>query len=323
MKYEEKQNMESQVIHCSEEMYPQKLLKIKEYPQQLYCMGNTQLLNCNRTVAIVGSRNCTEYGRKYAHKFANELAKKGICIISGLAVGIDAAAHCGAVSEIGSTIAVLGGGLKDVFPKENLWLYNQIINEKGCVITEYAEDEETKMSNFPKRNRLISGIADAVLVIEATHRSGSRITAKYAMSQGKKVYCIPVNLDQKNSDGINELLAKGAKIVTSPSQLIHDLYSEDKAKATSYNTKNKIEKNDGKKTGTSILDNLMKNTEFSEKKKEIYIKIYNLLDEEMSVDEIARKLKIRMEEINANLTMMEIEGYIEQTTGNKFIRINE
>lgn len=281
-------------IRCFEERYPQKLLKIREYPQQLYCMGNSKLLNHNKIVAIVGSRNCTDYGRKYAQIFANELAKKNICIISGLAVGIDTAAHCGAMSEAGGTIAVLGGGFKNIYPRENLWLYNKILEEGGCVITEYDEEEETRTSNFPKRNRIISGISDAVLVIEATHRSGSRITAKYAKVQRKKVYCIPVNLDQKNSSGINELLEEGAKLVTTPRQLIADLYQKE------------IEEQiDSKK----IIDI-----------PERYKEIYSVLDNEMSADEIAIKLSKNIEGITSILTIMEIEGYIEQIAGNNFKR---
>lgn len=281
-------------IKCFEDKYPKRLLKIREYPQQIYCMGNSKLLNHNKIVAIVGSRNCTDYGRKYAQIFAHELAKKNICIISGLAVGIDTAAHCGAMSELGRTIAVLGGGFKNLYPRENLWLYNKVIEEGGCIITEYGEEEETRTSNFPKRNRIISGIADAVLVIEATHRSGSRITAKYAKAQEKKVYCIPVNLDQKNSSGINELLEEGAKLITTPRQLITDLYQ--KGIKEEINT-------------TEMIDI-----------PERYKEIYSVLDSEMSADEIAIKLSRNIEEVISMITIMEIEGYIEQVTGNNFKR---
>ena len=106
-----------------------------------------------------------------------------------MAIGIDTSAHCGAMHEIGKTIAVLGGGFKYIYPSQNIWLYNNIIDVCGCVITEYEENEETKMSNFPKRNRLISGLADAVLVIEAEHRSGSKITATYAKEKGVLYSC--------------------------------------------------------------------------------------------------------------------------------------
>lgn len=252
-------------------------------------------MNHNKIIAIVGSRDCTDYGRKYAQLFAKTLAKHNITIISGLALGIDTAAHCGSMCEAGKTIAVLGGGLKDVYPKENLWLYNKILNEQGCIITEYEEQEETKKSNFPKRNRLISGIADSVLVIEASYRSGSRITAKYAKMQDKNIYCIPVNLDQKNSSGINELLRNGAKIVTTPNQLMSDLYNKEK-------DENQIHLNEIK----DIPD--------------VYKKIYEVLDESMSVEEIAVHLNKDIRDINSMITMMEIDGYIENISGNTFRR---
>ena len=160
-------NDESVKISCFEEAYPKKLLSIKEYPESLYCRGNTELLKKNKIVAIVGSRNCSEYGRKYARLFAKNLAKENVCVISGLATGIDSAAHDGSIGEKGKTIAVLGGGLNHVYPASNLWLFNKIKENGGLIISEHEDDAETQISGFPKRNRIISGIADAVLVIEA------------------------------------------------------------------------------------------------------------------------------------------------------------
>lgn len=258
-------------------------------------MGNTKLLNHPKIVAIVGSRNCTEYGRKYARIFAKELAKANICVISGLAIGIDASAHYGALAEVGSTIAVLGGGLKHIYPKDNIWLFNQILKEGGCIITEHSDNEETYLADFPMRNRIISGIADAVLVIEATHRSGSKITAKYAKQQGKKVYCIPVDLDNKNSSGINELIRNKAKIITSPQQLISDLFPEDLGEQLQIDT---------------IINNMP--PKFKE--------IYTFLDKAMTNEEIALKLNKSIVDVNSTLTIMELEGYIKQTAGNNFMR---
>lgn len=270
-------------------------------------MGNAELLNHKKIVAIVGSRNCSEYGRKYARIFAQELAKKNICIISGLALGIDTAAHSGAMSQVGRTIAVLGGGLNDVYPKENQWLFHQILQEKGCIITEYSDNEITQKGNFPKRNRIISGIADAVLVIEASKRSGSRITARYARLQGKKVFCIPNSLDSENIAGIKELIMDGAQIVTSVNQLISEIYQTN-------------EEND-EKENSKILE---KNGQRLNSKTKIppeYKEVYEILKDTMSKEEIAMKLKIGMNEINTILTMMEIYGYIEQVGGNNFKRI--
>lgn len=301
-----------EVIKCYEEKFPQRLLKIGEYPEQLYCKGDVALLNTDKIVAIVGSRNCSEYGRKYANIFATELAKHGICVVSGMAIGIDASAHCGAMHEKGKTIAVLGGGFKYIYPTQNLWLYNNIIDVGGCVITEYAEDEETKMSNFPKRNRLISGLADAVLVIEAEHRSGSKITAKYAKLQKKNVYCIPVNLDQKNSSGIKELLIDGAKIVTTPQQLIEDLYGK-----KFYNDSCNLNEKEIKREQKVILgqESISVSREFS--------KIYELLEKEMNSEEISKKINKDVAEVSSMLTIMEIEGSVEQMPGNYYVRVDK
>lgn len=268
-------------------------MKIKEYPREIYYRGNVNLLNSEKIIAIVGSRECSEYGRKYARLFARALAKEGVTIISGLAIGIDTAAHYGSVYEKGSTIAVLGGGLNRIYPKENLWLYNEINNNNGCIITEHEDNDETIVANFPKRNRIISGIADAVLVIEAKHRSGSKITARYAFEQGKKVYCIPHNLDDVNGVGINELILDGAKMVTSAGQILKDLYGEVKT-----------------------------NEEVVEQKCIVpgkYQKIYNLLEEkELSIDEVSKKINESVSATGAILTIMEIEGYIERNAGNTF-----
>lgn len=297
-----------EIIKCYEEKYPQRLLQIREYPEQLYCQGNVDLLNEQKIVAIVGSRDCSEYGRKYANIFATELSKHGICVISGMAIGIDASAHSGAMQEAGRTIAVLGGGLKNIYPVQNLWLYNNIIAGGGCVITEYAENEETKLSNFPKRNRLISGLADAVLVIEAEHRSGSKITAKYAKIQKKKIYCIPVNLDQKNSSGIKELLIDGAKIVTTPRQLIDDLYGKNDNELQENKTEEICER------GPILGEDNVVSKDCK--------KIQELLNDEMTSEEIAEKMNKDISEINSILMIMEIEGIVEKVPGNYYKRVN-
>lgn len=275
-------------------------------------MGNTKLLNHQKTIAIVGSRNCSEYGRKYARIFAKELAKHDICVISGLAKGIDAAAHYGAATEKGSTIAVLGGGLKNIYPAENTWLFNQILQDGGCIITEYADEEETKMSNFPIRNRIISAIADAILVVEAEKKSGSKITARYAKEQGKKVYCIPINLDAKNSSGIIELINDNAKIVTNPTQIIKDLFP--KAVEKQLNFLEQESKQKSKRLNIDIIEQL----NIPEEQKEILVL---LKDKNMTSEEIALKLNKNIAEINSILTLMEIEEIIKQIEGNRFCKI--
>ena len=331
-------NDESVKISCFEEAYPKKLLSIKEYPESLYCRGNTELLKKNKIVAIVGSRNCSEYGRKYARLFAKNLAKENVCVISGLATGIDSAAHDGSIGEKGKTIAVLGGGQNHVYPASNLWLFNKIKENGGLIISEHEDDAETQISGFPKRNRIITGIADAVLVIEACPRSGSKVSAEYAFRQGKKVYCIPMNLDNKNSAGIIELIDKGAKIVTSPRKLIKDLYganddgvenaneSEKSPKCHNENENDKEEKTENEKNKRSrkaqnkspdMQMNIFDEEEIPEK----YLDIYLSLEKPLSREEIAQKINKNIRQVNELLTMMEIEGLIEQTVGNMFKRI--
>ena len=331
-------------ISCFEEAYPKKLLSIKEYPESLYCRGNTELLKKNKIVAIVGSRNCSEYGRKYARLFAKNLAKENVCVISGLATGIDSAAHDGAIGEDGKTIAVLGGGLNHVYPASNLWLFNKIKENGGLIISEHEDDAETQISGFPKRNRIITGIADAVLVIEACPRSGSKVSAEYAFKQGKKVYCIPMNLDNKNSAGIIELIDKGAKIVTSPRKLIKDLYGAnddgvenvkkqekeiERVKCKKYYNENEYDKEENSKSrkrkrcckDKNILQDVQMNIFDEEEIPEKYLDIYLSLEKPLSREEIAQKINKNIRQVNELLTMMEIEGLIEQTVGNMFKRI--
>ena len=201
------------IFKSTDKKYPSKLLKIKDYPKELYVLGNEKLLN-KKSIAIVGSRDCTEYGAKYAESFAEQISKENICIVSGMALGIDTCAHIGALKEKGNTIAVLGCGFDHIYPEENTELFNKIIENNGCVISEYPPETEADLSKFPFRNRIISALSNGVLVVEAKHRSGSTVTARYAKEQEKKVFCIPGNIDLKTSVGTNRLIQGGAKLVT-------------------------------------------------------------------------------------------------------------
>ena len=185
------------IINITDDTYPKKLIEIKNPPKKLYVEGNEKLLN-NISLAIVGSRDCSEYGIKYAKKFSKVISSNNITIISGLAIGIDTVAHETAKKCRGNTIAVLGGGLNKIFPKENERLFKEILENDGCIISEYGPNEEVDMKNFPKRNRIISGIATGILVVEAAYRSGSAITAKYGFEQNKKVFCIPRDIGISN-----------------------------------------------------------------------------------------------------------------------------
>lgn len=185
------------MITLQDEKYPQKLKNIYDPPVVLYINGNADILN-NTSIAIIGSRNCTEYGIKMAKQFAYNLSKNNINIVSGLAKGIDKYAHIGAIRAKKSTIAVIASGLDIVYPDENKGVFSQIL-ENGAIISEYIIGTKPEKTNFPARNRIISGLSEGVLVVEASKNSGTNITVEFALEQGKNVYAIPGNINSYTS----------------------------------------------------------------------------------------------------------------------------
>jgi len=203
--------------------YPQNLLEIHDPPVLLYVAGNVDALH-NRAVAIVGSRTASFYGKEMAREIASVLTFDGVTVVSGLARGIDTEAHRAAVKTGGYTVAVLGSGLDVIYPRENKDLYAAIC-EKGAVVSEYPFGTEPYPYNFPKRNRIISGLAQGVLVVEAAKRSGSLITARSALDEGRDVFCVPGKANAIQAQGTNNLIKQGAKLVTSAEEILEDLYS--------------------------------------------------------------------------------------------------
>lgn len=201
-------------IDLDSKWYPEKLKNISSPPKQLFCLGNLELMN-RKSIAMIGSRNYSDYGKRATKEFTEGLAKNDICIVSGLAKGIDAFAHSGCLSIGGKTIAVLGSGLDVIYPKENTQLYHDIIAKDGLIISEYSLGTKAEKQHFPARNRIISGLSDGVLVIEARKNSGTNITVDFALEQGKDVFVIPGNIYSKTSDGTNFLIKEGAIPVTS------------------------------------------------------------------------------------------------------------
>ena len=201
------------IIPYSDEQYPVILKNISDPPPLLYVKGNIKALHFSRSIAIVGSRSASINGRHLAEEIAHDLANKDVCIVSGMARGIDASAHHGALtSDIGSTVAVLGTGVDVIYPPENRELYNQIA-EKGCIISEFPLKTLGSPTNFPRRNRIIAGLSQAVLVVEAGLNSGSLITAQHAMKQAKPIFAMPGTPDFSHSSGSNMLIKKGAYLV--------------------------------------------------------------------------------------------------------------
>ena len=205
--------------------YPDSLRRIYNPPQILYCIGDVELLKCF-SIGIVGCRGSSSYGNKIAKIFSSKLSEKGVCIISGLAIGIDKVAHEGAIKNIGKTIAVLGSGIDVIYPKENEELYNKIIENGGLIISEFEPGTPPSKYTFPKRNRIISGLSSGIVVIEAKQKSGTMITVEYALEQGKNVYVIPGNIDSLNSVGTNALIKQGAKLVTNYMEVLEDCKDE-------------------------------------------------------------------------------------------------
>jgi len=202
------------IISIQDEEYPKLLKEIYDPPICLYIKGNKEVLN-NNSIAIIGCREASNYGLSVANRFAYNLSKQNINIISGLARGIDSEAHLGAVKANQKTIAVLGNGLDSIYPKENIKLVQNILNSGGAIISEYPLGTKPKKENFPARNRIISGMSKGVLVVEAKEKSGTLITVDFALEQGRDVFVIPGNVDSKNSVGTNDLIKQGAKLVTS------------------------------------------------------------------------------------------------------------
>lgn len=178
------------IIKITDNNYPEKLRNIAIPPKQLYVLGDETILN-EFGLAIIGCRQYSDYGKKIAKNLSFKLAKQGINIISGMARGIDGFAHMSCLSAGGKTIAVLGSGFNNIYPKENIEIFKEIIKRGGAVITEYSPDTKPLANNFPNRNRIISGLAEGIIVVEARRRSGTLITVEYALEQGKDIFAVP------------------------------------------------------------------------------------------------------------------------------------
>ena len=283
------------VIELENKLYPKILKNIKKAPKKLYINGNLDILNSN-CIAIIGSRKNTKYGEKWCKKFAQEFMKYNLTIVSGMALGIDKIAHKTAIRNGGKTIAVLPSGLENIYPEENLELYNEIILNGGCVISEYEPKINASSKNFLERNRIVSGLSLGTVVIEAAYRSGTSVTAKIAKEQGRDVFCIPGSLDNPKSIGTNNLIKEFAKIVTSPKDVINN-----------YNFLHKIEVNS--------------NTLVKEQIPEEYKKIYSLItDIPININDIAKKSLLELREVSSKLTMLELDGKVVKLPGNMYIR---
>ena len=283
-----------EILNIENDLYPEMLRKIKNPPKKLYVCGNKMVLNSN-CISVVGSRTNTKYGEKWCKKFVKEFINYGVTIVSGMALGIDKIAHGSAINNGGTTIAVMPSGFNNIYPKENLKLYEQIILSGGCVITEYNPNEKASSKKFLERNRIVSGISIATIVVEAAYRSGTSVTAKLANEQERDVYCIPGSLDNPKSIGTNKLIKEFAKIALSPNDVLENykfLHKKDKIITTN-------------------IQSIPKE----------YEGIYeNITDIPISTNEIAKKINADLKEIISKLTMLELDGKIRKIAGDRYIR---
>lgn len=209
------------VVTFADPQYPEYLRQIHDPPPLLYTLGKTELL-AGCTVAMVGSRSATAYGRRTSHILAKDLAGYGITVVSGMALGIDSCAHGGALLGRGSTIAVLGCGLDVVYPRQNRELCEQV-SRRGLLVSEYPLGVQPEAFRFPARNRIIAGLSRGVIVVEATRKSGSLITAQYGLDEGRAVLAVPGQIDSWKSAGTHWLLRQGASLVTSADDVLDEL----------------------------------------------------------------------------------------------------
>ncbi|MDD2823466.1 MAG: DNA-processing protein DprA [Candidatus Daviesbacteria bacterium] len=279
-----------------DDKYPKLLKEIYDPPIVLYYLGD--LLPADKNcLAIVGTRKISGYGTVITEKFATELSNAGLTIVSGLAHGVDTCAHKAVIKAKGRTLAILGGGLKNIFPSENISLAKNIADGFGAVMSEFAPSEQSLPGNFPARNRIISGLSQATLVTEAAENSGSLITAKLALDQGREVFAIPGPITSELSKGPSALIKQGARLVTEPSEILEEL-------------------------GIKGLKNLDLGTRSDIKLSEIEQKIYDALENEnQHVDELCRNLKLSAAIISSSLVKLEIQGVVKNLGGGNYTKI--
>ena len=295
-----KKDLESKGVkfapYCDKE-YPQRLKDIIDPPFGLFYKGDLDLLN-KKSVAIVGTRNASDYGLKMAQEISSLLSKQGVIVISGMASGIDASAHKGTLDH-GKTIAVLGTGADVVYPKSNEGLYEKIFKQNGLIISEYPPGTEGAPWNFPQRNRIISALSDAIIVIEGDIQSGAMITARFAIKHGKPLFALPGPIDSQVSNGPNILIKSGvAELLASVNDVLEKI-------------------GEAKQIQLGLKDSNEKLEDLSEKQKNLF-KI--LSNQPKSFDGIISEINLTVQDLIKELSIMELKGFIEKTTDGTYVK---
>ena len=274
--------------------YPQRLLELADFPYAIYAKGKLPDL-VSRKAAIVGSRRCTPYGEKYAVEFGKVLAEYGIEIISGLARGVDGMGQRGALMGGGKTFAVLGSGPDVCYPREHIGLYMDILEQGGGILSEYPPGTPPLSWHFPARNRIISGLSDVVLVMEAGEKSGSLITVDMALEQGRDIYALPGPVNSSLSRGCNYLIQQGAGLLTSPEMLL-------------------------KEWGIGAFDvseRKGKNKKVLETTEKLVYSCLGLYPK--NIEQIAEETKLSPRELVGLLVSLELQGYAREITKNNYV----
>lgn len=326
---------EIEILSLFDKEYPFNLKQIDNPPYILYYKGDLKKLRRN-SVSIVGTRNPTKESRKYAFDIASKLSALNITVVSGMAKGIDKEAHLGAISSLVNSVAVLGNGIDIVYPSENLQVYNKLI-ESGIVISEFETGRKPDRTNFPRRNRIISGLSYATIMVEASSKSGALITVDYALNQGREVYIAPYDEKLKEYFGNHKLFKEGAKIVNDITDILEDfdlIFSNDddylKMKLKYFeggnigkNTVN-IERKEKKEIVKNEENKIKKIKEYNENKKiekpnleGDEAKLYDIISksDKVHIDDIIEETNMKTQVVTSVLMQLEINGFIKQTAG--------
>ncbi|HEX3662664.1 MAG TPA: DNA-processing protein DprA [Acidobacteriaceae bacterium] len=298
------------LVTYHDETYPERLREIYDPPPLLWVRGDASLLG-RPALAVVGTRHPTPYGTGMAEKLARELAERGLVILSGMARGVDTAAHKGALTAKRPTVAVWGTGVDVIYPKENKGLAEQIVAGGGAILSELPLGTFPAPQNFPKRNRVISGMSVGVLVIEAGENSGTRVTARCALEQNREVFAVPGNVTTRNAWGPNLLIKQGAKLTSCWEDVWEELPTSIRAG---------LEQTEGFASGEASEASLFEESALPPPE----ARVYSVLrpDEALQMDEILEKLEQEMSssEVFTALFELELSGRIRQLPGKNFVR---